>query len=43
MDNYEYEGVYNCYGCLCVSMAVYRCLREYMAGYSSGYYIRIYG
>ena len=27
MDKYEYEGVHDFYGSLCVSIEVYRCLR----------------
>ena len=33
MDKYEYEGVRECYGSLCVSMGVYGCLRESMDKY----------
>ena len=31
MDKSEYEGVYDCYGSLFLSIGVYGCLREYGA------------
>ena len=50
MDKYEYEGVYECYGSLCVSMGVYGCLRESMKEYeyvsfNEGLweFVRVYG
>ena len=33
LDKYEYEGVYEFYGSLCVSMVVYGCLRDSMDKY----------